>query len=473
MVMLIEKATGRAMPPPPCPADWSFQAECEAQVLALLQRGKSVLYVCPTGGGKTKLTCDVIARVRNAPRPWRVLVLVHRYELVYQWHDSLKRIGILATDLAGYGLGRAVTVGTIQTVHSRLKVDAFKRDLQGFDLVICDEFHHAEARTWKEVIRACENAQVLGLTATPWSIGGAPLGLAHVDTVVHAPSIPELIERGCLMRSAVFQPRHTINTRGVSSGAGDYVIRELQRVADQEAITLTAIGEYVKRCAGDPCVAFCTTVEHARNVAAAFCKQGWPSASVDGQMPREERQRVFRRLEIGSLFVVTSCELINEGVDIPVVSAMISLRPTKSARVWLQQVGRVLRVAPRKRLATIIDIAANARKLGLAEDPRRWTLKEGLMPNEKLPRVCPSCRRVHHHGERCIDCGRAMPPPAPPVVLRPVSGVPWERIKQMDYQRFTRFCHTLSKDELIEAAKIKGYSPGWAWNFIMRKEGRR
>ena len=468
--MLIGKTTGRAMTLPLCPADWSFQADCEAQVLALLHRGKSVLYVCPTGGGKTKLACDVIARVRGTQRPWRVLVLVHRYELAYQWHESLRRIGILATDLAGYGLGRAVTVGMIQTVHSRMKVDAFRNDLKGIDVVVCDEFHHAEARTWKEVIGACENALVLGLTATPWSIGGAPLGLAYVDTVVKAPSIPELIERGCLTPAAVFQPRHTISTRGVSSRAGDYVLRDLQRVSDQEAITMTAIGEYAKRCPGEPCVAFCTLVEHARNVAAAFCKHGWPAASVDGQMPREERQRAFRRLETGSLFVVTSCELISEGLDIPAVSAMISLRPTKSVRVWRQQVGRVLRAAFRKRLATVIDIAANARQLGLAEDPRRWTLTEGLLPNERLPRLCPSCRRVAHHGDRCIDCGRAMPPPAPPVVLRPVSGVPWERIKEMDYQRFTQFCHTLSKDELFEAAKIKGYKPGWAMNFIMRKE---
>lgn len=453
--------------------DYSFQNRCKLEVLAHIAKRRSPLLCCPTGGGKTRMACGVIHTLlhrRDGGRPLRVLVLAHRHELVDQWAATLRHHGIEPRGLMP--VEKPLALGTIQTAFARLQNPEFRRWLESIDVVVLDECHHAQSPSWNAVVKACRNAVAFGLSATPWAPGGSALGLSKFDSVVQAPSVSELIGLGCLTPAAIYQPRHSIDTRGLSKSGADFNLGELAKRANIEAITRTALQEYGRYCPGQTCMVFTTTVQHAKDVADAFRQDGWAAASIDGGVNREERVRIFKRLENRTLRILVSCELIGEGVDVPVCSAMISLRPTASARLWVQQAGRTLRFSPGKEISTIIDMGRNAVKHGLPEDERRWSLERGVERAERTPRVCPHCRRVDYHAGKCLHCDRTMPPVRQIIVPSEVAGLPKERIMAMEFKKLMRFCHLLTREQVYDVAKIRGYQPGWAMNVIERRERR-
>jgi superfamily II DNA or RNA helicase len=151
-------------------------------------------------------------------------------------------------------------------------------------------------------------------------------------------------------------------------------------------------------------------------VADQFNAAGYRAATIDGTMDREARREVVRALGDGRLHVLTSCEIINEGFDLPLVTAAILLRPTKSLGLHLQQIGRVLRPAPGKTKAIILDHVGNLSRHGFAEDVRDWTLegrkkkKRKASDEEEIQqRQCPDCYCCHPPAPVCPECGYEYP----------------------------------------------------------------
>jgi DNA repair protein RadD len=147
-------------------------------------------------------------------------------------------------------------------------------------------------------------------------------------------------------------------------------------------------------------------------VAQAFSAAGYRAATLDGTLDRLERRKRVRGLADGSIQILTSCEIISEGFDIPTVTAAILLRPTKSLGMHLQQVGRVLRIAPNKPHAVILDHVGNCLRHGLAEEEREWSLegrkkKSKKASDEDAPpvRQCPKCYACHVPAPSCPECG--------------------------------------------------------------------
>ncbi len=406
-----------------------YQSKNLAELLACLARGESPLYVLPTGGGKTQILCSVAAdRMRDG---WNVGIFVHRVELLRQASHRLSSLGIEHGILApGHELtSHRVHVASIDTVAARK--ERLTPWLKSLDLAIPDEAHHAVAAKWAETLAIPK--QRLGVTATPCRTDGKGLGESGLfQRLVRGPSIIELTEAGYLAPGQVFAPPTGLDLGAVAKRGGDYVIGQLAALVDTDVLTRLALRWYDKIALPDilrgkappPAVAFCTTVEHARHVAEAFLAHGVRAASVDGTMRGLERDAAIEGLADGSVQVLTSCELIGEGLDIPAVAAALLLRPTQSTGLYLQQIGRALRPHADKTHASIVDLVGNTATHGMFDAARQWDLAGGLKGRERAVagtwrcRICYRVRSLPVEGEKMVcSCGstqtvRGFSPPA-------------------------------------------------------------
>jgi len=388
-----------------------YQQEGVDAIRASFARGnRRVLYVAPTGSGKTALFSYIAAGVYQNKK--RVTALCHRDFLLEQISTALKTSNVPHGVLVGgsYGLPRTpVVVASVFTLANRLT------HYKAPDLIIADEAHHlVHGSTWSKVSAAFPNARLLGVTATPERLDGRGLGESFDDMVV-GPSTAELIEDGYLVPSEVYRPPSMADLSGVQSRAGDFAVGQLAAAMDKPKITGDAVDHYMRLARGKRAVAFCCSIAHAEDVAAAFNAAGVVARCVNGKMDRVEIRRVMAAFTAGAIKVLTAADLISEGYDLPAIECAILLRPTKSLALYLQQVGRSLRPAPGKDRAIILDHAGNSREdlHGLPDAPRQWSLL-GRAAREAAERAAPTrqceqCFAVFRPTPKCPRCGFVFP----------------------------------------------------------------
>lgn len=364
-----------------------YQEQDVHRIRLALRKTDRVLYCLPTGGGKTVIFSHIATGASGKGNP--VTILAHRREIVDQISTALDRFGIRHGIIApGLRLTRdLVQVGMVQTVARRLPVIPRPR------LLVLDEAHHAVAGSWRKVSDAWAGTKILGVTATPERLDGKPLGDCFDDLLV-GPGVLELIQMGYLAPFDYYAPPQKAELNGVKKRAGDYAIDELSRAMDRATITGDAVDHYSRILRGRPSIVFCCTIAHAERVASAFSAAGYRAASIDGSMSREERMRRLTGLANGSLNVLTSADLISEGVDVPAVAGAILLRPTQSLTIYLQQVGRALRLKPDGSRAVILDHVGNAARHGPPDKVRDWSLAGRKKDDAPGLRTCRKCYRA-------------------------------------------------------------------------------
>jgi len=433
---------------------------------------KAVLYVLSTGGGKTPVFAYIAQRA--AALGTRTCICVHRRELLHQASASLTELGVPHGIIAP---GRPVTPQTIQVASIQTLV---RRHLDPVDLLVFDEGHHAVAGTWSKVLERHPGARVLGVTATPCRLSGR--GLAHVyDTLIQGPHISDLIRRGFLVPAQVWAPS-TVDLKGIRSRGGDFEREKLAELLDRSEITGNAVDHYSRLVNGRPAIAFCASVAHAEHVADQFRGAGYRAESVDGSLPQGTRDDRIAALGEGRLQVLTSSDLISEGVDIPIVAAGILLRPTKSTGLYLQQVGRCLRPAPGKDRAIILDHVGNCFRHGLPDEDRPWSLEHGApkrTPEESEVKVrqCPACYLVHAWARSCPECGLIYPVEARKQTAKEVEGelepvTPEERAVLEAAASTLNDWHYIARRSRTRDGRP--YKSGWAWRkFEAQRASRR
>lgn len=454
-----------------------YQTTAVESVRNAFKSHRRVLLVMATGAGKT-VTFSYICRGAQS-KGNNVLILAHRQELLDQISISLAQFSVPHGFIAaGYPSARGmVHVGSTQTVIRRVKSMTPPR------LIIIDEAHHATKKnTLGQILAAFPNANVLGVTATPVRLSGEGLGEVF-QTMILGPQTAELIERGALSPCKVYAPPG-IDTSGLDVKRGDFVISELAAAADKPKITGDAVDHYRKHADRKRGVAFCVSVEHAQHVANQFCEAGYSAVRIDGAMDRHERRRIVQSFRDGAIHVITSCDLISEGFDLPAIECGISLRPTASAGLWLQQVGRCLRTYPGKEHAVILDHAGNTLRHGLPTEPREWSLdasreKRGASKSDASPavRVCPQCFAASPSGtSACRSCGHVFPVQARKVdhVDGELQEVTFSMRRKASPQRIEQGM-AKDLDALIHLGKMRGYKDpaGWATHIIMAREQKQ
>ncbi len=456
-------------------------ADLEKLRLAFRAGARSVLYQAPTASGKTVLFAEIVRSAEAKGNP--VWVIVHRQELVDQTSRALTALsvphGIVAAGRFHAGNG-AVSVCSVQTLIRRL-------DKMGdVKLMVLDEAHHSVAGTWDKVISSRPDALLLGVTATPERLDGRGLGReygGHFDVLIEGPTVEALTARGYLAPARVYIPPQVADLAGLKMRGGDYAVGDAATRMDRPTVTGDAIEHYERICPGASAIVFCTRVQHATNVAAAFRERGWKAESIDGTLPDAARRHRIRALGIGQLQILTSCEIVSEGTDIPIVAAAILLRPTQSLGMHLQQIGRVLRPAPGKTHATILDHVGNSVRHGFPDDPRDWSLEgrpKGRADDRAPPiRVCPQCFAAFRPAPVCPYCGFEYP-----IQEREVDQVQGDLVETGDQERnFIRYQRNQSRAQVGRAvdrealeriAAERGYKTGWVdyvLNARLKKKG--
>ena len=461
-----------------------YQETAVADIEAAFKGNKRVLFVCGTGSGKTTIFSQVAADA--VARGESVMVLAHRRELVEQADARLRRFG-LATGLVIAGEEMTpeapVQVASIQTLVRRfVKV---KRP----DIIIVDEAHRAVADSYAKVLEEYPDARVLGLTATPCRLDSRGLK-GSFSALVEGPSIEDLIGRGFLMRPMVYSASIPDLT-GVKMRGGDYASDQLADALARSTICGDAVREYRRLTPGRSAIAFCVNVLHAETTAAAFNAAGVRAEVLTGDTGKDERAGILARLRSGETKVITSVETLCEGVDVESLEVVLMMRPTRSLSLYLQMVGRVLRVFEGKTEAVVLDLSGNTLRHGLVEEVREWSL-DGVKDDPKTratngdtltTRLCKNCFGVHKSSPTCPLCGHdhgkdARVPVAKAGVLRKLKAEELEAAKKAQRAKHIneeRACRSL--EDFVNLGKSRGYrfAAGWAarrWEIRKGKQMR-
>ena len=319
------------------------------------------LVVAATGLGKTFLAAF------DAREAERVLFIAHREELLRQAEEAFAKVyparsrGWLADGRVE--LDREVVFASIQTV-SRPEHLA-RPELARFDYVVVDEFHHAAADSYRRALDALSPRFLLGLTATPFRADQRDLLALCDGNLAYQVGLLEAIAFGWLV------PFRYHGVADVVVYTDDLLTA--RKVYDTERLTLRfntderaeLVLEHYRRHEGRAALGFCVSIDHADFMARSFQAAGVAAAAVHSGPSSTERREAVRQLASGQLKILFTVDLFNEGVDIPVVDLVMFLRPTESMTIYVQQLGRGLRLYDGKRHLTVLDFIGNYRQAHL------------------------------------------------------------------------------------------------------------
>lgn len=450
-----------------------YQASVYDEVRGLVLKGaRSILVQVPTGGGKTVIGAKMLDSA--ASKGYRAWFCVHRRELVKQSvmtfaNAAGREVGVVAAGFQGNRL-LPIQIASIGTLRQR------RRLLADPQLIVWDEAHHTAATTWDEIHAAYPNAVHIGLTATPERLDGRGLGRWFKDIVL-GPSTAWLIENGYLAPYKLFAPS-TPDLDGVHTIAGDFNKKELAAAMGRSSVMGDVVTHYRKHAPGKRMVLFAWSIESSIEMASRFNQAGIPAIHVDGNTSNDERDGAMDRFKAGEIKVLSNVDLFGEGVDVPAIEAVALMRPTQSMALYLQQIGRGLRVLPGKDYAVILDHAGNCRRFGLPDDPREWTLegrKKGKARDDAAPiRQCSQCYAVMsasclscvHCGYKFLSAGRGVEE-----VEGNLKEVEVTKMSHEEKMRRREIENTsaASLDDLIKIGKLRGYKSPEKWAHHMYK----
>ena len=402
-----EKATGEAInyqftiTPYPFQKDILDKLEAERKV----HNRKRNLLVAATGTGKTVISAFDYQRYckEHPDKPNRLLFIAHRLDILKQ--SLLCFRGILRDANFGDlfdGNNKPKNLDhvfvSIQTFNSQKLEKILKPEF--YDFIIIDEFHHAEAKSYQTLLNHFKPEILLGLTATPERMDGKDICQDYFNGIISAQiRLPEAINRQLLCPFQYFCITDTVDLSHVRFEMGRYVASELEELYLENKQRADAILQSVDRYVTDISqvigLGFCAGVKHAEFMAESFTKAGIPSVSLNGSSSVEERERAKKQLTKKEIHFIFTADLFNEGVDIPEVNTLLFLRPTESLTIFLQQLGRGLRLCEGKDVVTVLDFIGAANKKYSFE----WKFR-ALMDKTKNP-----VRREIEHGFTSLPSG--------------------------------------------------------------------
>lgn len=372
--------------PPPPPRPFKLRPYQKAAVQSVVvrfreQKEQRLLLYLPTGAGKTVIAAHIIKALRAYAGFGRTLFVAHRREILDQTartitqHLPKLRVEIEQGERNASG-DADVTVASVQSLLRRKD----RYDPKSFALIICDECHRAIAPSWEEVIsyfyaHADTNTLLLGMTATPRRSDGRS-ALSVFGQTAFEVSRTDLEDLGFLVPMRYFTVRGDLKLDRVKQSGGDFQVGALSAVMDTPAHRAMAVKAWFEVGAGLRTIAFCASVEHAFHLAQDFRSLGIMADMIDGKT--RDRHQLLGRFRDGDIQVLTNYGVLTEGFDDPGVSCILMARPTTSALVYTQCVGRGLRSAPNKTSCTVIDIvdrSTHELQYGanqMAELPPKW-----------------------------------------------------------------------------------------------------
>jgi superfamily II DNA or RNA helicase/HKD family nuclease len=347
-----------------------FQERLLEQIALSRQHGHHRnLLVSATGTGKTVMAAIDYARLRDVLPRARLLFVAHREEILEQSRATFRHC-LRDAAFGELWVGRQRprrfehVFASIQSLHATGLVDL---EPTHFDVVIVDEFHHAAAGSYRELLRHVRPLELLGLTATPERADGLSV-LDYFDGRIAAEMrLWDAIDQHRLVPFAYYAIHDGLDLRDVPfrRGTGYDVDALTNLLTANDAWANRVLKELVQHAesAGTMRVlGFCVSIQHARFMARKFNEANVAAVAIWSDTEDDERKRALADLQAGRIRAVFSVDLFNEGVDVPTVDTLLLLRPTESPTLFLQQLGRGLRRAKGKTICTVLDFVGNHHK---------------------------------------------------------------------------------------------------------------
>lgn len=429
-----------------------YQNELVEEVRSAWREGyRAPCIVLGCGGGKSCIVAEIARRTTFNGK--RVLFLVHRKELVDQIKATFAFWGVIM---------ELCTVGMVQTVTRRL------RKTPKPALIITDENHHSLANSYKRIYEYFSDVPRIGVTATPVRLNGDGLGDVN-DKLIIGKSTKWLIEHHYLAPYDYYAPS-VADLTGLHTRRGEYVQADIDKAMIQNKVFGDVIAYYRKLANGKKAICYCASIKHSKATAAAFCEAGISAEHIDGDTPKNERDRIISAFRKGEITILCNVDLISEGFDVPDCECAILLRPTHSLTLYIQQSMRCMRYREGKR-AIIIDHVGNYARHGMPDDDREWTLDkkerkraETEKKNSESVIQCPECfftfTKENAENGCCPHCGAPLPKRTRKLTADEDAELIQIEGFKLDFDT-PDDCHTY--DELLAYAKKRGYKPGWAY----------
>ena len=325
------------------------------------------LVVAATGTGKTWIAAFDFKHLRDQGVGHSLLFVAHRDEILRQSQQVFQLV------LREPGFGERLVGGerpraghhvfaSVQSLANRID----EIDPGDFDVVIVDEFHHAAAASYERLLSRLKPKFLLGLTATPERADGRSVLEWFDGRIASESRLWDALDQGLLCPFHYFGVNDATDLSAVRFARGRYVPGELDNVFTGDHVRAVRIRQAVEEFVTDPhemrALGFCAGVNHAHFMARQFTNFGYPAVALDASSHRDDRRSALVKLRQGELRAVFAVDLFNEGVDLPEVDTVLMLRPTESATVFLQQLGRGLRWAEGKQVLTVLDFVGQVRR---------------------------------------------------------------------------------------------------------------
>lgn len=325
---------------------------------------RSVMVQMPTGTGKTHVLAAVVSSFLTDGKR-TVWIVAHRRELVAQIEETVAKYGTSLTD------------GCVRVMSIQWLTRHYDDVVEKPELVIIDEAHHAQARTYRMLWNWCPEAKFLGLTATPCRMGRT--GFTDLfDSLVCSWSVAEFIRKGWLSSfdyvsiRANSREQRLIDSLEKRGADGDYQIREMNDVLNRHTSIDQLYRSVLEYADGKKGIVYAVSIDHARNIAAYYSGKGLDAAAIDSHTPTAERGRMVEDFKTGRIKVLVNVDVFSEGFDCPDVEFVQMARPTLSLAKYLQQAGRGLRKSAGKKTCVLIDNVGLYRVFGLPTMAWDW-----------------------------------------------------------------------------------------------------
>lgn len=350
------------------------------------------LVVAATGTGKTVLAAlDYKRLCEAAGRELTLLFVAHRKEILDQSLKTYRRVlgkgsfGEMFVD----GQKPKVWKHVFASIQSLAAFGLSKIDPQAFDVVVIDEFHHAEASSYRKLIEHLKPIELLGLTATPERGDGVNVADTYFGGRIAAElRLWDALDADLLVPFHYFGVADDVDLTSIEWKRGSYDLEQLSNVYtgnDMRALKIiNELRDKVLSTSMMRALGFCVSVQHAQYMANVFNEAGIPSAAISGNSSTEEREGALAKLRARELNCIFVVDLFNEGLDVPEIDTILLLRPTQSSTVFLQQLGRGLRRADDKAVLTVLDFIGQQRREFRFDVKYRALLD---VPRKKLERI--------------------------------------------------------------------------------------
>lgn len=430
-----------------------YQVEGIAKVYKAIREGcKRVLVYAPTGAGKTVLMAKMGQDAKSKGRS--ILYIVDNNNLVGQTLDKLAKVDIFPGLIkAGYKEDRDKSV-QLASIDSLVR-----RDLPYADVVFIDEAHGSFAAKYDRVFEKYANKIIIGFSATPERTNKRESLIKRFDQLVKVTTIGQLVDEGFLVAPTVYSiAKNALKLEDVKITAGDYNQEQLGLKMSDPNVIKRAVDEWVRLGENRPTIAFAVHIAHSKALSSEFNKRGIPSEHLDGATTQNDREEMYKRLRNGKTKVLTSVNALSQGFDEPCVSCVLSCRPTKSKVIYIQQIGRGLRLHADKSNCIVIDQAENIWTLDhpMSYEPIGLDEPSSRKKGEAPVRECPQCAAVMpNFTSKCSNCGYVFPQKKKATSHGEMIEVT-AKVKTIDPQQ-----REFYKTYLHDAFK-RGYSPDYA-----------